>query len=68
MVDLHTNENKHNLDFFQKKFFGKYPEINNLYNQYNNFKIIILTRALGEIILVILIFLYYLIACLFLCI
>ena len=37
-LKLDTNENKHNLDFFQKKFFEKYPKINDLYNLYNNFK------------------------------
>ena len=59
-MDLHATENKHNLEFFSKNFLRKCPKINNLYNQYNNFKILILTKVIGEIILVILIFLYYL--------
>jgi hypothetical protein len=57
-MDLHATENKHNLEFFSKNFLRKCPKINNLYNQYNNFKILILTKVIGEII--ILIFLYYL--------
>jgi len=50
-INSHTTENKNNLGSFSKKFSGKYFKINNLYNQYSNFKIIILTRVLGEKIL-----------------